>query len=157
MPGKKVCYYHGGAPGSGRPISAYKTILRYSDSLTNPEERQLYEQFRDDPQLDEVGNEVALARMKLARYVKQQDGKLDQRTLDNVLGFADTIGRIVERRHKITYGEQVTIRTKDFEVLADKLLEIAERIYGDDKRYEQFLVECAGLKLAASARASGSS
>lgn len=153
MHGKRVCYHHGGAKGSGRPISTYTGLLRYSAALTDPEERALYEQYRDDPHLDELGNEIALARMKLARYLTQQAGSLDQLTLNNVMGFADTVSKIVERRHKITYGESVTIRTKDFDTLADKLLEVAERIYGSDERYKQFLAECRGISLAASARA----
>lgn len=149
-PGKAVCYYHGGAKGSGRPA----VTGRYSQFFAPDDEegRATYEAFRDDLHLEELANEVAKLRAKFAQYEKVNSKKLDPRTIDVFLSFLEGIGRLVEKRHKIKYGEQVTITERHFDYLASRVLDIAKGIFGNDERYARFLTECRNIQVEASDR-----
>lgn len=151
-----MCYYHGGAPGSGgrgRPI----ITGRYSHAFASDDEegKALYEAFRDDVNLEELANEVAILRAKFHQYQKRNSKQMDDKTIGVFLSFLDGIGKLVEKRHKIKYGEQVTLTTRHFDDLAAKLLVLVREIYGEDDRYTRFLAECRKLQVAASDRAGG--
>lgn len=105
--------------------------------------------------MGELGNEVAILRAKFAQYQKRNSKNLDQRTIDAFLSFLDGIAKLVEKRHKIKYGEQVTITAYHFDDLVTRLLEMVREIYGDDDRYTRFLDECRHIQVVARDRASG--
>jgi len=72
-PGKTVCYYHGGAKGSGaqkKNISAVKHGF-YSSVLTGQEKKEYDQLIRVAP----VGlaDEIALLRIKIKRYLRSEN------------------------------------------------------------------------------------
>ena len=146
--GKRVCYHHGGAPGSGRPI----VTGRYSHFFApdDHEGRAAYEAFRDDPHLEELANEVAILRAKFSQYQKRNSKAIDGRTVAVFLSFLDGIGKLVEKRHKIKYGEQVTITVREWEALSTRVLEMVRETYGDNDTYAAFLTKVERLYSAAS-------
>ncbi|MDO8673060.1 MAG: hypothetical protein Q7O66_16755 [Dehalococcoidia bacterium] len=150
MHGKTVCSTHGGL--AGRPI----IHGRYSKSLEkHPDVLAYYEIAKTDPQLGETLNEIAFLRAKLQHWLESFGGGKDQFSMQVIREYAESITHLVERRHKMLYGEQVTLTTKQFDVLATRVLEVVREIYGEDDRYNRFLLECRKLQVAASNRASG--
>ena len=73
-PGMKVCYYHGGAKGTGAPKGNTNTVKHgfYSNALTGEERDTYHELIRVAP----VGlaDEIAILRIKIKRYLKMIDG-----------------------------------------------------------------------------------
>lgn len=140
--GKHVCFHHGGAPGTGRPI----IHGRYSKALAgHPEILERYERHRDDPKLMETLNEIALLRGKLDHYLGQFGDSLHPTAMEAIRDYAEAVGRAVERRHKMLHGEQITVSMRHFEGLVANLLTVVKDIYGDDERYARFLAECRSL------------
>ncbi len=134
--GKRVCYHHGGAPRSGRPIVSG----RYSKPLANhPAVQAYYEEYKTDPNLNETLNEIALLRAKLAFYLEthaEDDGK---QVMQAVHDYADGISQLAERRHKIMYGERITITQRDFNSMATRVIEIVKDVYGENEQFTRFL------------------
>lgn len=144
--GKRVCYYHGGAPGSGGKIKHG----RYSLALAaHPDVLERYERHRDDPSLMETRNEIALLRAKLDHYLTSFGDSVHPEALAAIRDYAESVGRSVERRHKMLHGEQVTVTMHHFEALTSRLVSLVLEIYGDDDKYARFLAECRGLAGAA--------
>lgn len=133
VPGKTVCYQHGGAPGIGRPV----VHGRYSQAFQrSPALQALYEAMRDDPKLAETANEIAVLRALLHRYLDQYGESLHPEALRIVQDFAEGITRAVERRHKMEHGDQLTITVHDWQAFVAGALTVIREVYGgDDERY----------------------
>lgn len=148
VPGKAVCYQHGGAPRTGRP----PVHGRYSQALAkHPSVLERYERHKSDPAMMETLNEIALLRAKLDHYLDSYAAMNDPISIANIRGYVESIGRAVERRHKLLYGEQITITERDFEAKLIAVLDTVKRIYGDDERYARFIGELKRIRMAASA------
>jgi hypothetical protein len=133
---------HGGTCGNEHSI----THGRYSKALEkHPEVRALYEQARDDPQIQETKNEIALLRAKLQHWLEAFAGDRSQKALWILEDYADAIAKLVERRHKMLHGEKVTITMEHAEAFVARVLELVREHYGDDDRYSGFLVKLNGL------------
>lgn len=141
MTGKRVCYLHGGKSPGGPIIHG-----RYSKDLAKfPDILARYEGHKRDPQVMEIVNEIALLRALLGNYLTSFGSTLHPDALQVMRDFTDSIGRQVERRHKMLYGEQVTVTMHMFEGLVSRLLELVKTVYGDDERYARFLAECRSI------------
>ena len=103
VPGKEVCFYHGGAPGSGRPIEH----ALYSESI--PQEwREQYERLKSDPEYLSLRGEIALARVYLERFLAKCEGTPFTTEMRNhVIDHLDHISRLKEREAKRLYQESV--------------------------------------------------
>ncbi len=101
--GKRVCYYHGGAPGSGRPTEH----ALYSESI--PQEwREQYERLKSDPDYLSLREEIALARTNLERFLAKCEGTpFTTEMRSHVIDHLDHIGRLNEREAKRLYRESV--------------------------------------------------
>ena len=115
--GYTVCRLHGANPTNhgGRPIQTgkYSRLLRAQPSLL-----ERFEEYRNDPELTNLASEIALLRTALESHVATQltnsatDGSPATVTgtlLDRISNLSDQIGKLVERQHKIEYGETFTL------------------------------------------------
>jgi len=143
VPGKTVCYQHGGAPNVGRP----PTHGRYSKALAkHPEILALYEEARTDPELTETLNEIALMRAKLQHYLEKWAQVDNPEILDTIKEYTDSISKLVERREKILHGERVTLTVEHTQAFVVRVMDLVRTIYGDgDDRFARFLRELDGL------------
>ncbi len=148
--GKTVCIAHGGAKGIGRP----PIHGRYSKALANhPEVLEAYERHKADPALGETLNEIALLRAKFERYLDKFGGVVHPDVEQEVRNYAAEISKAVERRHKMLYGEQITLTERDFQTLVTVVVDIVRQVYGgSDERFGQFT---ARLREVVGARGTG--
>ena len=126
--GYKVCYFHG-AHGSKRRKKARDinqggrppVTGRYSKALTDsPPLLALYEQYKEDPELTDLAGEIALSRARLSERLQRDVAKVDKAdALDSAIEmFVNLIGRLVERKHKIDYGETYTVNVTTLTAMA---------------------------------------
>ena len=138
---KTACYMHSGK-SPGRPI----VHGRYSHALkSHPEFLERYEYHKSDPALMETMNEIALQRALLDRYLTRHGALMDKDFVEQVRAFGETITKLVERRHKINSGQQITITVRHLEAFAARVLETVRTVYGDDERYSNLLAKLKGL------------
>jgi len=103
MPGKRHCYHHGGADGSGRPI----VHGLYSEYVPT-EWRGDYEYFKSDPNHTSSTSELAVAQTSFARFLKINEGlPLSSEVVEFIVDHTDKISRIKEREAKRLYQQDV--------------------------------------------------
>ena len=129
----RYCYYHGGAKGSGvnpdKPVQI--THGRYSKSLPT-DLRDKYEYFKTDPEVFSLVPDIALLRAFLDKYLEplrraDEDGSklpVDGKMREEIREFADAIGRLAERAHKIQHGETYTITVQGFQSLLARVADV---------------------------------
>ena len=137
-PGKTVCYYHGGARGSGRPPKH----ARYSKNLQNtPRVAELYEYHKTDPKFNETMNEIAYMRALLSNLMEKQSDEeklADPILMRDIGNVIDIITKGLERRHKMLYGEKVSISVDDWQAFVTRVMSLVKETYGDDDHYTEF-------------------
>jgi len=144
VPGKQVCHYHGGAPGSG----GQPTHGRYSRAARQlPEVLAFYEEYKTDPDLMEIANEIALLRALVARHLESYgEQAFAGRSLPGFSDLIVKIGSLVGQRHKMLHGEQLTITARDYETLVTRLIDLARSYFGDHERYRSFISELGAMQ-----------
>lgn len=146
--GSTKCHYHG-----GRNIGPVPKHGRYSHALQHfPEIREAYERMRDDPKIEELGNEAALLRALLERFLSASADNVTEPLIETAIKLADSISKVIERRHRIKNG--ITVSVRDFESLVVAVIAIVGDVYGrDGEKWQRF---CERLsKLAPSGVAIG--
>ncbi len=99
-----------------------------------------YEIAKVDPGLGETLNEIAFMRAKLQHWLESFASSKDTKTMQVIREYAESITHLVERRHKMMYGEQITITMRHYQALVAQLLAIVGEVYGDsDDRYATVL------------------
>ena len=114
--GKSVCYYHGGAEGSGAQPGNTNALKHgaYSQALA-PEDREYYEACRVQPR--GLDDHIALLETKVYRYVRfdNPDFNFDQWKDEIKQEFTGTRlqtlpdGRVVEREIKVTTTKKLPL------------------------------------------------
>ena len=121
--GKNVCYYHGGAPGSGRPV---KHALYSKHVPTNWQAE--YEYFKSDPQILSLQSDIAVARVARARFLKNCEGSpLTAELADTILEHGIKIGKLIEIHSKVACGERYTITVQGFDALLARVADVINK------------------------------
>ena len=99
------CYTHGGAATGPKP-----THGRYSHSLPK-DLADRYEYFKTDPKILDLQPEIALARSLMERFMGAfvDGGGISAEVGGEMRAWVDQVSKIVERCHKVLYGEQYTV------------------------------------------------
>lgn len=107
--GYSVCYWHGGAPGSGLGKRIYKHA-RYSHSLPK-DLAERYEYFKSDPNLMSLKPEIALARAHFERFMGSfvEGQPISAAVGAELRAWHLCISQLAERCQRILYGDQYTV------------------------------------------------
>lgn len=131
------CHFHGGAPGSGRPIvtGRYSKVLR--SSL-----RQKYEDHLADDNYRELRCEIAIERALFSEYLSRfPDGiVLSAEDLGRLFDWSDKIGRMIERVARIE--NQTALTAREVQFLEVTIVNLLGQYVPDDKR-EDFAAQLA--------------
>lgn len=132
-PGFTKCRNHGGTT-----VTTHSTNGRYSQALIRyPELREAYERHRDDPKIEELGNEAALLRAMLERYLSEHAGTVDQDLISQTQSLTDSVSKVIERRHRIKNG--ITVSVRDFESLVVSVVAMVGDVFGrEGEQWGQF-------------------
>lgn len=120
MPGKAVCYAHGGTSTGAPP-----THGRYSKSLP-PDLTERYEYFKSDPLILDLRADLALARTFYERFMSTiVDGHgISAELGDELRKWGETISKLAERADKILHGERYTITVEGLATAAARQVDI---------------------------------
>ena len=126
--GKKVCYHHGGAKGSGSALKkgdciAFKHGL-YSDLLTG-EDIRLYKILRKQDATDpeSIKEEIALLRVKIIRYLRNTEpNELNFDALESVM-TTSFIQMVQGRRTQVN---QIVKKPQGFKAFLDHMKELRQ-------------------------------
>lgn len=131
-----------GAKAGRPPIHA-----RYSADLDKlPALKERYERHKTDPKLMETANEIALARAFLGYLIESHDTEIaDEDYPAMVRETIESITKMVERRHKMEHGEQISLTVKNLETFVVRVLDIAKQVFGEDDRYRTFVAQLGKL------------
>lgn len=107
MRGTVVCRLHGGASIAATVIANTKTGL-YSTALRrNPELAARVEALKADPGLLDLTEDIAWSRALMERHIDAYGEMLaGGNTLQQHFQILDTLGKQIERHHRIRYDEQ---------------------------------------------------
>ena len=161
--GYTVCRMHGANPnnhGGRAPIHGrYSKVLQQNASLL-----ELYAQYKDDPELTNLASEIALVRAALADFLKTiveststststsgatttaavADAKVPSLT-KKIIELTEQIGKLVERKHKIDYGEQYTLNVPQLVVYASRIADTINRYVEDPETRALIRAELEGV------------
>lgn len=117
--GKKVCYHHGGAPGSGsKGGRTYSTHNLYSKTLEDdPELLAAYEYFKTNPDLLDMTPEIALAQAYFHKWLKQRPAGagLSADYIGVVGEYTEKLSKLKEKEHKRKVGETINVKIEEAE------------------------------------------
>lgn len=133
-PGTGRCKLHGG--NAGRPVTHGRYSLAHREKLA-----EKAAQFLGDPEPGNLAGELALMRALLQEYLERYPTGVNptERTLINILGMVDQIGRLVERIAKI---ESMTALTQaEVQLLQARFADIISRYIDDPQRRLQLIDE----------------
>lgn|SRR3990167_8202105 len=128
--GYRVCVHHGANkknPGGRPPIHGRRSIqagTRAGQGLAPKIELLL-----KDPEWADLRKEIALLRALLEMFLeeKNEEALKDEDTQKHAARMADQIGVLVDRLHKILYGEEYSINIYGIQAFAARVAEVLNR------------------------------
>jgi hypothetical protein len=101
---------------AGRPPTTGKTSKKYV-----PEKiRKVYMDFLENEDLHHLGGEIARLRAELANIDIEAQG--DIAASKAVKDIIDSIGKLIEKQHKIEHSDRYTITIRQLEVFVAKIV-----------------------------------
>mgnify|MGYP001562644376 CR=1 FL=1 len=141
VPGYRVCRFHGANPANhgGHPVVTGK----YS-KFTPQHLAVMIEEYRNDPRWANLLEEISVLRALLSDYLnRHQEDTYDEDVQRHVANVADKISQLVERKHKIDYGEQYTLNIYAIQAYAARIADVINtRIV--DENLRSLIVEDLG-------------
>lgn len=133
--GYHVCRIHGANPGNhgGRPVthgrrSKFAGGANRGDRRAYGLEPVIQEFLQDDRWMD-LRREIATLRALLEVYLQKHDtDNYDEDVQKHVARIADQIGILVDRLHKILYGEEYTVNIYGIQAFAARVAEVLNKI-----------------------------
>ena len=134
--GFRVCHLHGANQSNkgGRP----PTTGRYSGQMGDKTRHgkgiePLIQKFLIDPNWADLRKEIALLRALLEIYLeKHENDPHDEDAQKHVARMTDQIGILVDRLHKILYGEEYTINIYGIQAFAARVAEFLNSCIVED-------------------------
>ena len=142
-PGYTVCYFHGQGGGTGR---GNLKDGRHAKTIRSGKVRDRYSAWAADPELLDLTHCVALAMAyydearELIDNTLESGGNLSFKQAEQLMLWTETISRLIERAHKLKFGDQHVFTLQESRILFAQVVDITGR--NIDKRID---AETAGL------------
>ena len=91
------------------------------------------EEFRNDKDWADLREELALMRTLLTTFIeKYQDSMEDEETVKWTINMTDQIGKLVEKLHKIEYGEKYVVTVNALQAYAVRIGDLINKYVEDE-------------------------
>ncbi len=115
VPGRRVCHFHGGAPGSGAPPGNQNARRHGFDAATHPSGIRDSAEFREALNVQGLSGEIATLRVLVDRAVDASD-----QDLGTIAKGLEVLTRMVRAQYAMSQ------RSKDS--LSDALADVLEKL-----------------------------
>lgn len=126
--GYRVCYLHGANmenKGGRPPIHGRRSAFAGDPTRGGRGLEPLIQKFLGDPNWADLRQEIAILRALLEVYLeKHENDHHDEDAQKHVAKMTDQIGILVDRLHKILYGEEYTINVYGIQAFAARVAEV---------------------------------
>lgn len=130
------CRLHGGAEGTGRPVTHGRYSVKHRASLEGK-----VQQFLHDPAPGDLNAELALIRALLQDYLERfvEGQPMSVKEIQPILDMVERIGTMVERIARIMMATALT--QAELQVLQAIFADLVIRYIDDPAKREQFVLD----------------